>query len=96
MVSGDGKTIGDVLVSHPDVAYLTFTGSPAVGTNIRSNAGLKRVTLELGSNAAVIVDKDADLDKVIPRSVTGLSHIRVKSAFHYSAFMCIRRFPGVH
>ena len=81
VVSGDGKTIGDVLVSHPDVAYLTFTGSPAVGTNIRSNAGLKRVTLELGSNAAVIVDKDADLDKVIPRSVTG--------AFTYQGQVCI-------
>lgn len=81
VVSGDGKTIGDVLVSHPDVAYLTFTGSPAVGTNIRSNAGLKRVTLELGSNAAVIIDKDVDLDKVIPRSVTG--------AFTYQGQVCI-------
>ncbi|MGQ8875205.1 aldehyde dehydrogenase family protein [Paenibacillus sp. TSA_86.1] len=81
VVSGEGKTIGDVLVGHPDVAYITFTGSPAVGTNIRSNAGLKRVTLELGSNAAVIVDQDADLDKVIPRCVTG--------AFTYQGQVCI-------
>jgi len=81
VVSGEGKTIGDVLVGHPDVAYITFTGSPAVGTSIRSNAGLKRVTLELGSNAAVIVDKDADLDKVIPRCVTG--------AFTYQGQVCI-------
>lgn len=71
VVSGDGKTIGDVLVSDPRVAHITFTGSPAVGKSIRSQAGLKRVTLELGSNAAVIVDQDADLDKVIPRCVTG-------------------------
>lgn len=71
VVSGDGKTIGDVLVSDPRVAHITFTGSPAVGKNIRSQAGLKRVTLELGSNAAVIVDRNADLDKVIPRCVTG-------------------------
>ncbi|MBR2564158.1 MAG: aldehyde dehydrogenase family protein [Paenibacillus sp.] len=81
VVSGDGKTIGDVLVGHPDVAYITFTGSPAVGTSIRSNAGLKRVTLELGSNAAVIVDKDADLNKIIPRCVTG--------AFTYQGQVCI-------
>ncbi|CAH1222851.1 aldehyde dehydrogenase family protein [Paenibacillus sp. JJ-223] len=71
VVSGDGKTIGDVLVSDPRVAHITFTGSPGVGKSIRSQAGLKRVTLELGSNAAVIVDRDADLDKVIPRCVTG-------------------------
>lgn len=71
VVSGDGKTIGDVLVSDPRVAHITFTGSPGVGKSIRSRAGLKRVTLELGSNAAVIVDRDADLDKVIPRCVTG-------------------------
>lgn len=71
VISGDGKTIGDVLVSDPRVAHITFTGSPAVGKSIRSQAGLKRVTLELGSNAAVIVDRDADLDKVIPRCVTG-------------------------
>ncbi|WP_339181688.1 aldehyde dehydrogenase family protein [Paenibacillus sp. FSL R5-0701] len=81
VVSGDGKTIGDVLVEHPHVAHITFTGSPAVGTSIRSKAGLKRVTLELGSNAAVIVDKDADLDKVIPRCVTG--------AFTYQGQVCI-------
>ncbi|WP_340400369.1 aldehyde dehydrogenase family protein [Paenibacillus sp. FSL H8-0079] len=81
VVSGDGKTIGDVLVEHPRVARITFTGSPAVGTSIRSKAGMKRVTLELGSNAAVIVDKDADLDKVVPRCVTG--------AFTYQGQVCI-------
>ncbi|MCM3175750.1 aldehyde dehydrogenase family protein [Paenibacillus sp. MER 99-2] len=81
VVSGDGKTIGDVLVADPRIAHITFTGSPAVGKSIRSQAGLKRVTLELGSNAAVIVDRDANLDKVIPRSVTG--------AFTYQGQVCI-------
>ncbi|MEC0182356.1 aldehyde dehydrogenase family protein [Paenibacillus peoriae] len=57
VISGDGQTIGDVLVTDPRVSYITFTGSPAVGTEIRSKAGLKRVTLELGSNAAVIIDR---------------------------------------
>ncbi|QOS76757.1 aldehyde dehydrogenase family protein [Paenibacillus sp. JNUCC31] len=81
IVSGDGKTIGDVLVEHPDVAHITFTGSPAVGRSIRSKAGLKRVTLELGSNAAVIIDRDANLDSVVPRCVTG--------AFTYQGQVCI-------
>ncbi len=45
VISGDGKTIGDVLVTDPRVSYITFTGSPAVGTEIRSKAGLKRVTV---------------------------------------------------
>ncbi|MEC0127715.1 aldehyde dehydrogenase family protein [Paenibacillus pabuli] len=81
VVSGDGKTIGDVLVEHPDMAHITFTGSPAVGRSIRSKAGLKRVTLELGSNAAVIIDADANFDKVVPRCVTG--------AFTYQGQVCI-------
>ncbi|MEC0236823.1 aldehyde dehydrogenase family protein [Paenibacillus kribbensis] len=71
VISGDGKTIGDVLVTDPRVGYITFTGSPAVGTEIRSKAGLKRVTLELGSNAAVIIDRDTDVDAIIDRCVSG-------------------------
>lgn len=71
VVTGGGKEVGDKLVTDPRVAMITFTGSPGVGIGIRSRAGLKRVTLELGSNAAVIIDKGVDLDKIIPRCVTG-------------------------
>ncbi len=47
---------------------LLFTGSPKVGIGIKAKAGLKRVTLELGSNAAVIIDKDVELtDELIER-----------------------------
>ena len=71
VVTGAGRVVGDKLVTDPRVSMITFTGSPSVGIGIRNKAGLKRVTLELGSNAAVIIDKNADLDKVISRCVTG-------------------------
>src|SRR5919205_658657 len=48
------------LVEDPRIALLTFTGSPAVGWALRARAGRKRVTLELGGNAPVIVHSDAD------------------------------------
>ncbi|MEW9672849.1 aldehyde dehydrogenase family protein [Ammoniphilus sp. 3BR4] len=71
VVTGDGKLVGEKLVTDPRVHMITFTGSPGVGIGIRNKAGLKRVTLELGSNAAVIIDKGVDIDKIIQRCVTG-------------------------
>src|SRR5215217_3391745 len=55
VVTGPGSTVGDRLVSHPDVAMVTFTGSPDVGWAIRGNAPRKKVSLELGNNAPVIL-----------------------------------------
>ena len=81
VVSGTGDEIGDALVTHPDVAMVTFTGSAAVGKNIRSIAGLKMVTLELGGNCALIVDGDADLDLAVTRSAAG--------AYAHSGQVCI-------
>lgn len=52
----------DVLLTHDKVAMISFTGSGPVGRHIRERAGMKRVTLELGSNAANIVTPSADLD----------------------------------
>ncbi len=71
VVTGPGGLIGDLLVTHPKVAMITFTGSPDVGLRIRSLAGMKRVTLELGSNSAVILADDADLDAAVPRCISG-------------------------
>lgn len=71
VVTGGGRVVGDKLVTDPRVNMITFTGSPGVGIGIRNKAGLKRVTLELGSNAAVIIDKGVDIDKLISRCVTG-------------------------
>jgi acyl-CoA reductase-like NAD-dependent aldehyde dehydrogenase len=71
VVTGSGRVVGDRIVSDERVNMVTFTGSPAVGIGIRNKAGLKRVTLELGSNAGVIIDKSVNLDKIIARCVTG-------------------------
>jgi acyl-CoA reductase-like NAD-dependent aldehyde dehydrogenase len=71
VIPGPGGVIGDLLSMHPDVSMITFTGSAEVGLRIRSLAGLKRVTLELGNNSAVIVAEDADLDAALPRCIAG-------------------------
>ncbi len=63
-LTGSGGEIGDLLVSDPRVRKITFTGSRDVGEHICKIAGLKKVTMELGSNSPVIVMPDADLDKV--------------------------------
>ena len=81
VVTGPGGVIGDLLTTDPRIAMITFTGSPDVGEGIRARAGTKRVTLELGSNSAVILEADADLDKAIPRCVAG--------AFANSGQVCI-------
>lgn len=71
VVPGPGAELGEALARHPDVAMITFTGSPEVGARLREISGLKRVTLELGSNSAVIVESDADLDLAVPLCVNG-------------------------
>jgi acyl-CoA reductase-like NAD-dependent aldehyde dehydrogenase len=60
---------------------LSFTGSPEVGWALKAKAGKKKVVLELGGNAAVIVDADADLDHALERIVFG--------AFYQSGQSCI-------
>ncbi len=71
VVIGSGKVAGNQLVQDERLAMITFTGSPAVGRGIKALAGLKRVTLELGSNSPTIIDEDADLEKAVPRCVMG-------------------------
>lgn len=71
VVTGSGRIVGDRLVTSDKVNMVTFTGSPEVGKNIKSKAGLKKVALELGSNAGLIIDKDTDLDTIVPKCVSG-------------------------
>jgi acyl-CoA reductase-like NAD-dependent aldehyde dehydrogenase len=71
LVPGAGGEVGDYIVQDDRVAMITFTGSPAVGIGIKSKAGLKRVTLELGSNAALIIDENVNVDQIMPRILTG-------------------------
>src|SRR5688572_28118749 len=63
-LTGPGGEVGDLLVQDGRVRKITFTGSRDVGERICRMAGIKRLTMELGSNAPVIVMPDADLDRV--------------------------------
>jgi len=71
VVTGTGADAGMPLVAHPGPAVITFTGSVPVGRAIEAAAPHKRVLLELGSNAPVIVEPSADLDRVIAAIRTG-------------------------
>ena len=63
-LTGSGGEIGDLICADRRVRKITFTGSREVGEHICRRAGIKKVTMELGSNSPVIVMPDADLDKV--------------------------------
>jgi acyl-CoA reductase-like NAD-dependent aldehyde dehydrogenase len=65
VVNGPGRTVGERIVEHPDVAKVAFTGSTEVGRRVAEIASqtIKRVTLELGGKSANVVFADADLDK---------------------------------
>jgi 1-pyrroline dehydrogenase len=67
VVTGQGETVGDALVRHPGVAIVSITGDVATGKLIARNAAdsLKRVHLELGGKAPVVVFDDADMDAVV-------------------------------
>jgi betaine-aldehyde dehydrogenase/aminobutyraldehyde dehydrogenase len=62
VISGDGPNVGEAIVKHPDVSMVSLTGSVGTGKNIARNAAdtLKRVHLELGGKAPVVVFPDAD------------------------------------
>jgi len=71
-ITGPGGEIGDALVADRRVRKVTFTGSREVGDRICHTAGIKKVTMELGSNSPVIIMPDADLEKVAATvAVTG-------------------------
>ena len=61
---GSGSTIGMSLIKNPFVKKISFTGSLEVGETITANCGMKRVTMELGSNSAVVAFNDAPIDLV--------------------------------
>ncbi|HMP76440.1 MAG TPA: aldehyde dehydrogenase family protein [Kiritimatiellia bacterium] len=71
----------DLFTTDPRIQLLSFTGSPDVGWALKAKAGKKKVVLELGGNAAVVVDADADLADAVKRILTG--------AFYQSGQSCI-------
>lgn len=81
VVTGSGGELSDALITDPYVKKVTFTGSVPVGLDIKSKVGLRKMTLELGSNSALIVEPDVPLEKIIPRCVEG--------AFGFSGQVCI-------
>jgi glyceraldehyde-3-phosphate dehydrogenase (NADP+) len=75
------RQTGNQLVTDDRFKLLTFTGSPEVGWKMKEQAGKKRVVLELGGNAGVIITKGTDLNRALPRLLVG--------AFAYSGQVCI-------
>ncbi len=71
----------DLFTVDERLKLLSFTGSPAVGWDLKARCGKKKVVLELGGNAAVVVDHDADLDDALERIIFG--------AFYQSGQSCI-------
>jgi acyl-CoA reductase-like NAD-dependent aldehyde dehydrogenase len=71
----------DLFTTDDRLKLLSFTGSPDVGWALKARSGKKKVVLELGGNAAVIIDKDADLDDALDRVIFG--------AFYQSGQSCI-------
>ncbi|MBY0511057.1 MAG: aldehyde dehydrogenase family protein [Rhodospirillaceae bacterium] len=71
----------DLFTVDDRLKLLSFTGSPDVGWDLKARAGKKKVVLELGGNAAVIIDADADIDDAVERTIFG--------AFYQSGQSCI-------
>jgi len=88
LLFGDGETVGALLVVHPEIDLIAFTGSRQVGTEIWEMAGvthanqknLKKVVCEMGGKNAMIIDTDSDLDE----AVLGI----IQSAFGFQGQKC--------
>ncbi len=71
IITGPGNIVGELLARDPRIRVVTFTGSVEVGAQLAASAGLKKISMELGSNSAVILMDDCDLTAAIGRIVTG-------------------------
>ncbi|MFQ6070689.1 MAG: aldehyde dehydrogenase family protein [Candidatus Aminicenantales bacterium] len=76
-----GYEAAEILLTDERVKKVTFTGSPAVGWELKRKAYRKKVTLELGGNAAVVIEPDANFDYALERTVLG--------SFSYAGQICI-------
>ena len=79
------RALGDEMVADDRFKLLTFTGSPSVGWRMKERAGKKKVVLELGGNAGVIVDELADLDWAVKRSADRRLQLRRAGVHQRSA-----------
>ncbi|MGQ9476956.1 MAG: aldehyde dehydrogenase family protein [Candidatus Bipolaricaulia bacterium] len=78
---GPGQTVGERLIKDKRVRMITFTGSAPVGERIKRESGIKKLTLELGSNSGAIIAEDADLGLALEKCLVG--------GFAYSGQVCI-------
>jgi acyl-CoA reductase-like NAD-dependent aldehyde dehydrogenase len=75
VIPGPGSTVGNAIVEHPLTRAITFTGSAGVGWDIRSRVPHKKVNLELGSNAPLIVHSDGDWEAAADKAqIHAFSH----------------------
>jgi acyl-CoA reductase-like NAD-dependent aldehyde dehydrogenase len=81
IIYGSGSNVGMTLVKDDRIQMVTFTGSLVVGETIKRESGFKTVTLELGNNAAAVVEDTDTLEEIVERLVVG--------AFAYSGQVCI-------
>jgi aldehyde dehydrogenase (NAD+) len=82
VIVGRGREVGDPLITHPVPRLISFTGSTEIGKGIAEKAGIKKLDLELGGNAPVVVLDDADLDHALDTAVF--------SSYLYQGQICIR------
>jgi glyceraldehyde-3-phosphate dehydrogenase (NADP+) len=75
------RNTGNLLVTDERFKLLTFTGSPEVGWKMKADAGKKKVVLELGGNAGVIITQSADIENAVAKCIVG--------GFAYSGQVCI-------
>lgn len=71
VITGSGRELGEVLVTHPAIKMVSFTGGLNAGEKIAHQAGIKKLNMELGSNSPVIVLGDANLREAVDASVSG-------------------------
>lgn len=76
------NAVAEQLVQDERIKLFSFTGSPVVGWSLKSKAGKKKVVLELGGNAGVIVDRSANLDVAVKKNLLG--------SFVYAGQVCIK------
>lgn len=84
VVTGDGESISDILLSYDEIKKLSFTGSVRVGKILKNKIGLRKLTLELGSTSALYISKNVNkekLDEIADQIVNG--------AFSYNGQVCI-------
>lgn len=83
IVPGDGKSLGEVMLKDERVKKISFTGSPEIGKLLKAEAGLKKMTLELGSNSPMYVDQSCRDE------ISEVAEKAVKGAFTYNGQVCL-------